>query len=48
MPTKEEEKETHAKIRANERLAREYKEIGDRKGYLRCTARVKNLKRGIK
>lgn len=44
----ESEEDIHAKIRANERLAREYKEIGDTKGYLRCTARVKKMKEGLK
>lgn len=39
-----EKREIYAKIRANERLAREYKEIGDMKGYLRCIARVKEYR----
>ena len=40
----EEEKALHARIRANERLSREYEEIGDITRSLRCRARVKALK----
>lgn len=40
----EEEKNIRARIRANERLAREYEEIGDISGSLRCKARAEALK----
>ena len=40
----EEEKKLRARIRANERLAREYEEIGDISGSLRCKARAEALK----
>ena len=41
------EAEIRASIRANERLAREYAEIGDLDGFLRCDARVQSLKSGL-
>lgn len=43
-----EEKEVRARIRANERLAIEYEEIGDLEGSLRCGSRARSLKAGLR